>query len=710
MKQFFSFIIFLFSFTSIVLSNSPQPGETTDMPDSVLIREKEMNELVVRPRHPLSNIRSLNMGLSIPVDEIKKIPNLIGDADPFKALQYIAGISQAGEANAGMHVRGGRNDQNLIMLNGIPVEIPTHIMGLFSIFNPDLMDHLDFIKAGIPAEYGGRMSSVVDIRNFINKQEKTEISGNIGLISSRLTAKIPVSDKFSVYASGRMSYIGTIVLPTLIKLGINPILAENNYEFNETNFGFNFDINNKTRFTGHYYAGKDIVEASSERFGLSKNSIRWGNQLVGLQLNHIFSDHFSMAHYLNMTRFSINSKIGWMAENYHAGTDNALLRYKNEFVYSVRAHNIKSGLEIVAGKLHPGRVEDENESGLPEIKNQQHSEINLFVRDQWVNGPLTINAGLRGGLYLKHPLSTSNSLIHPGDSKRVDKLYATLEPRLFGRYLINDNSSVKASVSKHFQHFNRLQVFKFGLPVEMIVTSSELLKPTSLWNYSLGYYHNFLDNKWELSLESFYKDYSNLVDIQGNINELLNSDNLENLIVSGKGKSYGAELMINRNGEKLSTWLSYILSKTLNQFDEINNGEPYLAFNDRRHDFSLVAVYTINKKLSLSSTMLYASGHRLNLPLSWYVIEGNVIPEYDGYNSFQMPDYHRIDVSLIYKLPPRKKLNSELVFSVYNLYNRANPFQVFFNTSGGLDGMTDFSFEMFYFLPVIPAVSWTFKI
>lgn len=683
--------------------------DTTDS-NSIVLKTQQIKEVDVRSRYPLSKIKSVSSGISVDVNELKKIPNLMGDSDPFKALQYMGGISQAGEASANMNVRGGDNDQNLILLNGSQVESPTHILGLFSIFNPELIDQMRYYKSGIPAEYGGRLSSVIDIRNNVQTPDKTEIAGNLGILASRISVKTSINKDIAVYAALRMSYLGAVVIPMLVRFGIDPKLAQNNFEFYDTNLGFNYKLSAATRLSGHFYAGNDRLEVSSNsKFAIEDNTSSWGNRVGGVQLSHVFTPLFSMMHSFNVSNFNMATSLNWLNAPYNVNSDRTTYNYKSDFILIANNHNIKTGFDFMVANLLPFAFNKETNDTLNfSLKYNQFTNIALYFRDEWEKGPLLINAGIRAGVHLKHPDRLYNTSMRIKDLMSTEKLYTAIEPRFFSRLMLNEASSMKVSATKHFQYSNRVQLINLGLPVEIFVSASEHIKPASLWHFSGGYFRSLNDNKWEFSVEAYYKTFSNLLEYGGKLNDLMTEDNVETLLFRGRAYAYGSEFMLRKNFGNFTGWFNYTLGWNFRQFDDINNGLPYLATNDRRHDMSLIGIYQVNDKLTLNATYVYATGSRLNLPRSWYIVDGNVVLEYSKHNSFVMPDYHRLDLSLVYKLPVWNKLHSELNFSLYNVYNRANPFMVYYKTVAD-EGNFDYQIKMHYLIPILPSLSWTFR-
>lgn len=687
----------LFCFINIIFAQQKQVliKDATDS-NSIVNKVQSIREIEVRSRMATANIKSGSGGLVLDVTELRKLPNIVGDADPFKALQYMGGISQAGDASANMNVRGGNNDQNLVVLNGCNIQNPTHVLGLFSVFNPDLIDQMRYYKTGIPAEYGGRLSSVIDIKNFSKIPQRVHVDGSVGLISSRITLKVPLSERFSFYASQRESYIGAFVIPMLIKAGISEKLAQNNFEFSDTNAGFNYSLNPTTKLSGHFYSGSDRISISkSVKFSINDNQSRWGNRVVGLQLNHVFSEKFSMTHYLNATEFYLQSNVNWLTTNYSLNSQNRMLNYKTDFVYLLNNHTFKTGLEASLNETLPikiGQSTINEDSPFASFLYYNNSAVAIYFRDEWEMDNLMLNLGLRASSH------------YPNNKN--DKIYVGLEPRFFARWLFDKQSSVKISATRHLQYLSRVPLVNFGVPLEIFVPASAVGKPSSLWHFSGGYFRNIFDNKWELSAEMYYKSFCNLLEYGGNLNDLL-SEQLFPKMYTGKGWAYGAELLAKKNTGRFTGWLSYTLGWNYRQFDNINSGRPYLANNDRRHDFSVIGMYQLSERINFSATFVYATGSRLNLPRSWFVVDNKVVLEYSGYNSFQMPAYNRLDIAMNYKLKPIYNIKSELNFAIYNLYNRANPFQVYYNTYN-VANSKDFKIKMSYLIPILPSLSWTF--
>ena len=705
-------ILLSFYFLQFAVSQENKLLKTDTLSSYVSKKTIDIREVEVFGRLKDSNIKSGSTGLNIDVKELKSLPQFIGESDPYKALQYMGGVSQAGEANSGLYVRGGNNDQNLILLNGTMIQNPTHVLGMFSVFNPDLISQMHFVKSGMPAEYGGRLSSIVDISTIATVPEKLDIKGSIGLISSRLSAQIPLSSKFSIYTSWRGSYIGSTVLPALALLGTDSLLTQNRYEFWDVNAGFTYLFSPKTKLIGHFYIGKDDVNIGTFKiYDVHGNSTNWGNTAAGIQLKTVFSENWSMSHQLSFSRFQIQSTLNWSSTDLKPTTIQSNFQnitYKNDFFYWHGLHSFKFGTEISYNAAIPNFVNSDTVSSL-EIKSEHPSinstQVAVYFRDEWNWNQFQFNLGLRANLYAQigpytdyqnqgNILNSTNALI---------KTYSGLEPRFFSRYLINSQSSIKFSATRHYQFLNQIPVFSIGIPADLQIPASLYVKPQVSWHFSGGYFRNLSDNEWEVSLEVYYKTLENLLEFKNSITNTFTNGMFEKDLLVGKGWTYGSELKVRKNYGKFTGWISYNLGWSYRKFDEINNGIPFLAQNDRRHDLSIIAMYQLNNRLSLSSVFVYATGNRLNLPVSWFIIDNKYVLEYSKYNAFEMPAYHRLDISVNYKLKKWHNIDSELNLSIYNVYNHANPYLVNFSARTQ-------KIYMNYLLPIIPSFSWTFHL
>ena len=699
------------------INSQEKPNTVSDSLKSLSITQKEFSiqEIEVKGKLKDANLKSGSIGLEIDVKQLKLLPKFMGENDLYKALQYMGGVSQAGEASSELNVRGGNNDQNLILLNGALIQNPTHVLGLFSVFNPDLIGQMRFIKSGMPAEYGGRLSSIVDINTVNTIPEKTDVKGSIGLISSRLAVQIPISPKLSIYSSLRGSYISSIILPTLTLFGIDKKLTQNKYEFWDVNTGFILNLSSRTKLTGDFYTGEDILKIKTlTNSNLNENSSSWGNTAATLKINHLFNDVWSMSHQLNYSKFKIKSLIDWQNSGINLQSQFENLKYKADFFYLTGNQQIKFGAEMSYNSAVPQTLS--GDSILPfENKNERNiinsAQITGYVRDEWTYKNWLFNVGLRANLYAEigpyTDFKSEGNYIFPAN--HIVKIFPiSIEPRLFTRYSINSQSSFKLAATRHYQYQSQVPVFSFGFPSDLQTPASLYVQPQASWHFSGGYFHNLLDNNWEMSVELYYKTLENQLEYKNGVESTFSNSMYEKDLFVGKGWSYGSEWKLSKNAGKFTGWISYNLAWSYRQFDQLNGGKPFLARNDRRHDISVVGMYKLNERWNFSALFVYATGNRLNFPVSWFMIDNKIILEYGKYNDFEMPTYHRLDLSANCQLKPWHGIQSELNFSIYNVYNRANPFQVYLSTSDFISKHYDFYINMSYLLPVVPSVSWTF--
>ena len=673
--------------------------DTTDS-NSIVRKVQQIETLEVRPGLFSSTIRSGSGGIQLDLQSLRQLPAILGESDPYKALQYTGGISQAGEASAAMNVRGGNSDQNSILYNGCLLQNPTHMLGLFSVFNAELIDFMRYIKWGIPAEYGGRLSSVVDIRNVTYMPDKTSVDGSVGLIASRLSLKTPLSDEFGIYAGLRKSYISAFVLPIMNRFVYEKEMNSNNFEFYDINAGFTWQLNSKNKLSAHYYQGQDKLQiAENEKFSINDNRSDWGNRAFSIDLWQSISDEMSWQHSMHYSGFGLQSQVNWATDLYQLKATNNVFNYRSVANYREKNHSFKTGIDADYVLTNPTQIfKPDSVSGtgftLPT------TTVSVFASDEWQRGPFLLNAGIRTGIHA--------DLSHNDTISFSERVSVGIEPRILVRIMTGENASVKAAITRNYQYFSRVQIVNIGIPFELHVPASVGIKPSASWQYAAGYYKQFKKAGLETSAELYYKNYDNLLEYAGNFNQLISGKNLLNQLYSGKGWSYGFELMFKKTSGHFSAWLNYALSWSYRQFNGINQGKPYLATNDRRHDLTAVGIYSVNKNLRLSAAFAFATGSRLNLPRSWYIIDNKVILEYGSYNDFAMPDYHRLDISVNYALPSRTKLKSEFNLTIYNLYNRSNPFQVYFSTKNNTANMSEYQIKMSYLTPVLPTLSWIF--
>jgi outer membrane receptor for ferrienterochelin and colicin len=655
------------------------------------------------------------------VEKIKALPALFGEVDVLKTIQLLPGVQAAGEGNAGFYVRGGGPDQNLILLDGATVYNASHLAGFVSVFNGDAIKDVKLIKGGMPAEYGGRLSSVLDITMNDGNMKKYEADGGIGIMSSRLTVQGPIKkDTASFIMSYRRFYLGDLAQPFISD---SSKFKGSNYYFYDINAKLNWIVSEKDRLHLSGYMGKDVFKFKNAQngFGMSTPS---GNAIASLRWNHLFNNKLFSNTTLSYTRYQF--ELGLEQDQFEFRLFSGVYDWnaKMDFNYLPSIlHNVKFGVHYTFHKFVPSnataRSGEVNFNTGDIIKNYANDGA-FYLSDDWdINENLRIHAGLRYSLF-QHvgPFKryNNNQFGSPVDTIMYDnfetvKLHQGLEPRLTARYSLRNNSSVKASFTQNYQYIHLASFASVSLPMDVWVPSSDKVKPQIARQYAVGYFKNFKDDKFETSVEVYYKTMDNQVEYKdGALPEDNAGNNVDNQFTFGKGWSYGAEFFLKKRFGKVNGWIGYTLAWTNKQFEELNDGNVFPAKYDRRHDASVVLTYDISKRWILGAIWVYATGSALTLPEQRYTIAGEIVSDYGDRNTFRMDAYHRMDLSLTLKGKEEKKFKSDWVFSVYNLYNRKNPYFIYFATEGNVyDGTLDIQAKQVSLFGILPSISWNFK-
>ena len=679
-------------------------------------------EVIVTSKKRDANVKNAQMGkFTLPIEQIKSIPAFLGEVDLLKTIQLLPGIRNAGEGSAGLYIRGGGPDQNLILLDDAPVYNTGHLFGFFSIFNSDAIKNVTLIKGGMPAQYGGRLSSVLDISMKEGNNQKYQVEGGIGLIASRLSIQGPIKkDKASFIVSARRTYIDALTKP-FIKPGSQ--FYGSGYYFYDLNAKVNYKFSEKDRLYLSGYFGRDVFDFANGKQSLKVN-IPWGNATGTLRWNHVFNKKLfgNTTAVYNDYNFTFKAAQNNFEIQLASGIRDVSI--KQDFdLYPFTGHKIKFGGIFTYHKFTPSVVSGKQDSVVFNPNNAQTkfaNEAAVYLQDDWeISDKIKINAGLRYSWFQQigaYKIYTTDANGNRTDStvfKRGEAVqtYGGLEPRLTLRYALNDETSLKASVTRNLQYIHLVSNAGTTLPTDIWVPSTYKVKPQISFLYAAGLFKNFKDNTYETSVEVYYKQMQNQIEYQEGYtpNSL---DDTENSFAFGKGWSYGTEFFINKARGKLTGWVGYTLSWTWRKFTALNFGEKYPAKYDRRNDLSVVGIYELNKKWKLSATFVYGSGNATTLPQRFYIVNGILTQEYSRINEYRLPAYHRLDLSAI--LTPKKnekrKWKSEWVFSVYNTYSRQNPYFVYFDQNGSaLNGTLTIQAKQVSLFPIIPAITWNFK-
>ena len=676
--------------------------------------DTQIDEVTITGDRADKNIKNVETGVTtLSPQEIKIIPVIFGEQDILKTIQLMPGIKPAGEGSSGFHVRGGGSDENLILLDEAPVYNASHLLGFFSVFNSDAVKSAKIYKGTAPAQYGGRLSSVLDIKMNDGNLKEFSASGGIGLIASRLTLEVPiVKDKASLIVSGRRTYADLFLVFARKEETRNSTLY-----FYDLNAKFNYKINDKNRLFLSGYFGRDVF-SFNDVFGMD-----WGNLTGTFRWNRLFRNKL----FLNTTliKSTYDYEIGFSFFNEDGGKvkiKSAIEDWilKEDFQYFLNSKNMfRFGLNSMYHKFLPGEVDASEVDVINDIKVQNKyafenaayvsHEISIFNNLKAIYG-LRLSAFCvlgPGTVYDYNDIGEPIDSVKYGNNEFI-KTYKNLEPRFSLNYIINKKNSVKAAYTRNTQYIHLLSNSTSSTPADLWYPTTKIVKPGLADLYSLGYYRNFFDNMFESSVEIYYKDLNNVIDYKNGANVFVN-EYLEAELALGKGWSYGAEFYFKKQIGKYTGWISYTWSKTERQFEfnEINNGEPSPARHDRTHDLSVIVMYKLNDRLSFGATWVYYTGDAVTFPTGRYIVDGRIVSLYTDRNAYRMPEYHRMDFSVTYYNKPRKRWKSDWNLSIYNVYARKNAYQINFEQVE--EGSSEFQAVRLALFSIIPSISYNFR-
>lgn len=675
-----------------------------------------LKELVVTAKEEDQNIKSIEMSVErLSATQIKQIPQVLGEADLIRSIQLLPGVSTVGEGATGFNVRGGSADQNLVLLDEATVYNSSHLFGLFSVFNVDAVKDSKLYKGGIPAKYGGRLSSVLDVRQRDGNRKNFAMNGGIGLIASRLTLEGPIQkDESSFMLAGRSSY-GHLFLK------FNEDLKDNVVYFYDLNAKANFKLSEKDRLYLSGYFGNDVFN-----FGDDFSS-DWGNATASVRWNHLFSDKL----FSNFTAiysdygYSFGIPEGAQAFDWDANIYNYLL--KGDFTYFFNPDTkLDFGAEANFYRFHPGRAIGLGEESIfNEIKIQHQRALETSIYASFEHEPiknLTLQYGLRFSafqrlgkedifIYEDGIPTDRNAIVDTVSYGSLDKIisFASPEPRFAANYVINNENSVKLSYNRMRQYIHLVSNTTSAAPIDIWTPSGTYIDPATVDQLAVGYFRNFKNNAYEASVEAFYKDFDDLLDYKDGAELLLNST-LETELLSGEGRAYGLELSVRKNKGAVTGWVSYTLSRSERKVPGINNDEYYPANYDKTHDLSITAAWKINKQWTLSGNFAYATGRPITYPESRYVFDGITVPHYGNRNGARTPHYHRMDVGVQFvpNKKPNKRWQSTWEFGAYNVYARKNAYSIFFRQNEDNPLETE-AVRLSIFGSVLPYLTYNFS-
>ncbi|HAA16620.1 MAG TPA: TonB-dependent receptor [Cytophagales bacterium] len=713
-------------------------GFTLDKDTVINIRLSDgnvLNEVVITGNSEAIQEMTRMSTIEVPVAQIKTLPALMGEVDVIKTLQLLPGVQSGTEGSAGIYVRGGGPDQNLILLDGVPVYNANHLFGFFSVFNADAINHVELIKGGFPARYGGRLSSVIDISMKEGNMNEFKGEGSIGIISSKLTLEGPIwKDKTSFIVSGRRTYIDILAQPFIALANRDDPNTQSNvgYFFHDVNAKLNHRFSDKNRVFLSVYTGLDRFYLNNkfryepdpvfdpESFPQEQETeagIDWGNVTAALRWNSILTQKLFMNTSVTFSDYDFNIGIGDNTRTFL--TDSTVEEFFNlEYVSGIRDwtgrvdfdylpspdHYIRFGASVIYHTFSPGAntfqtsFDLDTTIGAPEVYAYEYA---VFAEDDWkITDLLKVNAG-----------------VHYASFAVEGEYYQSVQPRIAARYLVGQNTSIKASYASMAQFIHLLTNAGIGLPTDLWVPSTARVRPQTAQQVAVGVAHT-LPNDVEVSVEGYYKRMQNLIEYGDGASFLNSGTDWQDKIEIGDGESYGAELFLQRNVGPVTGWIGYTLSWTNRTFPELNLGRTFPYRYDRRHDLSIVLVSNFWKYTTLSATWVYGTGNSVTLPNAEYptaqfdpfiprdYYQYSTAAYVEGRNGYRMPAYHRLDVSATFTLPVKGGWDGSLIVGAYNAYNRKNPFFI----DEGLNPDTgETSFYAYALFPIIPSVSLRFS-
>lgn len=671
---------------------------------------KSLEGVVVSAQSRGRSISSPQMGVErLSTKEIKNIPVLLGERDILKTIQLLPGIKSAGDGNSGFYVRGGAGDQNLILLDEAPVYNASHLLGFFSTFNSEAIKDLTVYKGGMPTQYGGRLSSVVDIKMNDGNNQDYNVSGGLGLISAKLNVEGPIQkDKSSFLVTGRRTYVDMF-----LKLSKDSSVSNNTLYFYDLNAKMNYQLGEKDRLYLSGYFGKDVLGVG-KTFGID-----WGNGTGTLRWNHIFSSRLFSNTSLIFSNYKYKISIQSGGDDFDIFSKIQDWNLKQEYqLYAGSLHSLRFGFNTIYHTITPGEVKAYSSPSVNSsaLQKRYSSENAAYVSDTWkASDRINLTYGLRFSAFSilgkgdYYTFGNDGSVIDTLSFTRGEfiKTYFNAEPRLAASYIFNSNTSVKASYVRNVQNLHLVSNSTSSNPTDKWIANTNVIKPEVSDQVSAGYYQNLFNNQYELSIETYYKTMQHQIDYRDGADIFANSDAIESQLLFGKGRAYGIEWLLKKKAGKFTGWLSYTLAKTEKKINGINNDKWYNARQDRTHEIAVVGSYQLNKKWTVSANWIFYTGDAVTFPAGKYQVDNQTVFYYTDRNAYRMPSYHRLDLGATCQLKERKKWSSELTFSLYNAYGRENAYTIDFRDSKDDPNKTEVvRYALFKF---IPSISYNFK-
>ncbi len=670
---------------------------------------EEIDVVVVSVKQENDNIINERMGVEkLDMREVKKMPVLFGEQDIIKTFTLTPGVKTSGEGSGGMFVRGGNNSQNLVLLDEATVYNTSHLLGFFSTFNSDAIKDVSLYKGTASAEYGGRISSVMDVKMNEGNNQKFRVGGGVGLIASRLNVEGPlVKDRSSFMIAGRRTYADLF-----LKLSPDAQLNNNKLYFYDLNAKANYKINENNRVFLSGYFGRDVV-SFADRFGID-----WGNSTGTLRWAKIWGDKLFSNTSLIYSDYDYKATISRTESEFSLKSviNNWNLKHEFEY-YADKKNSLSFGLSSVYHSVTPGQLEVPEDSEIkPEIQQDRYGLENaVYISNNWKPNPRwNIKYGIRASSF--SGLGAGDFYTYDSDGNVLDtasygnnEVVETnffLEPRINIAYILNESSSIKTSYTRNTQNLHLIQNSNSSTPTDIWVLSSKNIKTEIGDQVALGYFKNLKKNAYQFSSEVYYRSMQNQLDLKNGA-EIRANEHIEGELLFGIGRSYGLELMMKKKQGKLHGWVAYTLSRTERKIDGINSGNWYAARQDATHDISVVGIYDVNKKWSLSSTWVYNTGNAVTFPSGKYSVNGDVQFYYTERNGYRMPNYHRMDFSATRFFKKTAQRESSLSFGLYNAYGRKNAYTIDFEEDPN-DPTKTHAIKTYLFT-FVPSLTYNFK-
>ena len=703
---------------TIVISSVGRQSQTTDVDlkeniqlETLLEEQGQLQNVVVTAQSSRGRtIRGTQMGVEhISTAEIKSVPVLFGERDVLKTLQLLPGVKSVAEGNSGLSVRGGGTDQNLILLDEAPVYNASHLLGFFSTFNSDAIKDVTLYKGDMPAQYGGRLSSVVDVRMNEGNNQDYHVTGGVGLISAKINVEGPIEkDKSSFLFTARRTYADMF-----LKLSGDSTKNKNSLYFYDLNAKLNFTLSDRDKLYVSGYFGRDEL-SSADIFG-----INWGNATATVRWNHSFGPRLFSNTSLIYSDYNYKLKINNNGSDYLVRSELKDFNLKEELQWYLNPRNtLRFGFNSIHHSMTPGVLDSQGaSSGVNDTAFQRRYGLEnaVYLSNDWkASERVNVSYGARleafsaigkGDFYNVSPAGQVIDTIHNG-SGQILKTYVNPEFRFGVSYQLDPNTSVKASYAGNTQNMHLLSSGSAGLPTDKWVLSNNMIRPERSHQVSVGYYKNLRDDTYEITVETYYKALQNQIDYRDGANVLSNGT-IETELLYGKGRAYGVEWLLRKKQGRLTGWIGYTLSKSEKKIDGINNDQWYNAYQDRTHDVSIVGMYKLNHRWLLSGSWVYNTGNAVSFPSGKYKSDGRTIYFYSERNGYRMPAYHRLDLSATVQLKQGKKFSSELAFGVYNAYARNNAFIITFRDNKTDPNKTEAVQTTLF--SAVPFISYNFK-